>query len=366
MPTSFTGSWGIARKRIYRVATGTSGSSYLRVGEVALTTRNFVDSKQTAELSESLLTLDWDPPPADLDGLISLPNGVLAGFAGRDVYFSEPYQPHAWPTDYIQTVDFDIVGIGNFGTNIVVGTKGRPYIMRRPPIRRGCRWPRLEMDPALRLQARLRVHRQDGGGLCLDGGTGAESGPGGTEIISAEYFDKADWQALNPSSMRAFYHDGTWVGYTAAKMIGVNPEMGGVVEIDEPGIRAHYRDPDEDAIYLVESDRYLHRFGTDPVDGVPARTMVWRSRLDIGRLRKYSAAQVIADGYPVTFRLYCMDADENNRPVELEVQVQEVTDRKPFRLKSDRGSRAEWFYEIEGAHAVEQVMVGSMKDMFGA
>jgi len=68
----------------------------------------------------------FDPPPAALKGLISLSNGSLAGFVDNQLYLSEPYYPHAWPTDYIIPVDSEIVGIANDGNLITVVTEGNP------------------------------------------------------------------------------------------------------------------------------------------------------------------------------------------------------------------------------------------------
>ncbi len=64
-----------------------------------------------------------------MKGLINLPNGIMAGFEGRDVYFCEPYRPYAWPAAYQQTVDYPVVGLGRLDTSLVVLTKGAPYLI---------------------------------------------------------------------------------------------------------------------------------------------------------------------------------------------------------------------------------------------
>lgn len=56
-------------------------------------------------------------------------NGVMVGFRDNEVYFSEPYLPHAWPARYRLTVDYPIVALGSFGTTIVVATEGRPFLI---------------------------------------------------------------------------------------------------------------------------------------------------------------------------------------------------------------------------------------------
>lgn len=70
---------------------------------------------------------NFDPPPDGLTNLISLANGCLAGFVGNELYFSEPYYPHAWPTDYTIGFDADIIGLGVEKSTVTVVTAGQPY-----------------------------------------------------------------------------------------------------------------------------------------------------------------------------------------------------------------------------------------------
>ncbi|MGL1400235.1 hypothetical protein ACSTI4_24935, partial [Vibrio parahaemolyticus] len=71
----------------------------------------------------------YNPPPAGLRGLTAMPNGMMAAFDGKDLYFCEPYLPHAWPASYTLTTDFPIVGLGAFGTSLVVMTTGNLYLV---------------------------------------------------------------------------------------------------------------------------------------------------------------------------------------------------------------------------------------------
>ena len=79
--------------------------------------------------NEPLRSTTWFPPPTDLDGLVAHPNGFLVGFSGFDVYFSEVFQPHAWPEDYIVSVDTPIVALAIIDTSVVVLTQGSPNII---------------------------------------------------------------------------------------------------------------------------------------------------------------------------------------------------------------------------------------------
>lgn len=120
---------GVSAIRIYRSQTAASGATALLfAAEVPVATVSHDYDSIANPLGEVIPSTDYDPPPAGLTGLVSLPNGMMAGFVGRDLYFSEPYIPHAWPEKYVLTVDFSIVGLVGFGSNLAVLTQGTPYV----------------------------------------------------------------------------------------------------------------------------------------------------------------------------------------------------------------------------------------------
>lgn len=120
----------ITKQRIYRSQPATSaGTDFYLIEERAATTGNYTDNKAILDFAEVLPSRDWNAPPAGLTGLTTLPNGMMAGFVGKDLYFCEPYHPHAWPEKYVLTMDYEIVALGAYGTNVVVMTTGQPYIV---------------------------------------------------------------------------------------------------------------------------------------------------------------------------------------------------------------------------------------------
>lgn len=124
-----TTGYNITHRRIYRSVTGASTDNYLLVAEIPVGTTSYSDTKAAADLGEALPTIGWTPPPSDLAGLLSHPSGALAGFSGNTVYFSEPFYPHAWPLAYAISIPDRIVGLGIYGTSIVVMTDRNPYII---------------------------------------------------------------------------------------------------------------------------------------------------------------------------------------------------------------------------------------------
>lgn len=69
------------------------------------------------------------PPPEALEGMVNMPNGVTAGYKGQEIWFCQPYSPHAWPPGYTQIVDFPIIGLGVTGGALVVLTSANPYVL---------------------------------------------------------------------------------------------------------------------------------------------------------------------------------------------------------------------------------------------
>lgn len=119
----------ITTQRIYRSQTGESGTSLYFIAERDVSSSNFVDDIPVNEFSEVIPSISWNAPPDDLQGLVSMPNGMMAAFTGRKIYFAEPYRPHAWPEKYVLTVDADVVGLGSLGTSLIVMTVGTPYLI---------------------------------------------------------------------------------------------------------------------------------------------------------------------------------------------------------------------------------------------
>lgn len=113
--------------RIYRTVTALDGTTtYFFVDEKPIATVAYSDTKTDAQVSlnELLSSTTWSAPPTDMVGLISLSNGMLAGFRKNEVWFCEPYRPHAWPAQYTITTEFPIVGLGVMGQTLVVLTQG--------------------------------------------------------------------------------------------------------------------------------------------------------------------------------------------------------------------------------------------------
>ena len=87
---------------------------------------NFPDS--TVALNLQMPSLGYFPPPANMQGILVLPNGMYVGFINNQIWFSVPYLPHAWPPAYVYTVDFPVVGLGVTSGALVAVTASKAWI----------------------------------------------------------------------------------------------------------------------------------------------------------------------------------------------------------------------------------------------
>lgn len=198
---------GVNRQRIYRSQTSISGTTLYFIAERPASTDDFTDNVPSNEINEPIPSMDWNKPVDDLQGLISLPNGLMAAFSGKDIYFSEPFRPHAWPVKYMLTVDYPIVGLGAFGSSVAVLTKGNPYIISggEPSM---MIMEKLELNlPCLNAQGiqdlGYAVAYPSHDGLALVSQSGAR-------LATESMFTKVLWQELTPESFVSGQYDGRY------------------------------------------------------------------------------------------------------------------------------------------------------------
>lgn len=127
------GTWdNLTKLRLYRTITTETGVDFRQVNEWTLGTRpaSYNDTLTNTEVSVApvLESYSWEPPPEGMTGL-TVASGFMVGFVDRRVYASVPYRPWAWPTEYQVGVEDDVVALGAYGSTVVVGTTGNPYII---------------------------------------------------------------------------------------------------------------------------------------------------------------------------------------------------------------------------------------------
>jgi hypothetical protein len=357
IPVAPVGNYNITSKRIYRTNTNSSGDALLQlVAEIGIATTTYSDTKTGAQLGEVIPSADtengilWSVPPTGLKGLISLPNGSLAGFVGNELCFSEPYQPHAWPGVYRVTLDHPIVAIAAFGNSILVTTTNLPYIVTgSDPLNMSVE--RLEVGQSC-VSKRSMV---DMGYYCIYAAPDglALVGSGRAEIITKDVLDFDYWQGLNPSSIHGYLFDSLYVGFYNNGNTGgfiFDPKSGDFTLISTYAT-AGYTDPATGDLYLCVNGVIVKWDA-----GATYSTPVWKSKPWLApRPTNFGAAQVFAPAYPVTLKVY---ADGTLK------HTQTVASSAPFRLPA--GFLADkWEFEATG-EVTSIAMASTMGELRGA
>jgi len=131
-PSDMANRCPVIKRRVYRTVTGQASSLFYFVTDIDdMVTTTFNDDIASSQVVQNTVcqSFDWDPPPDDLKGLIAHPSGFLAAFKGREVYFSDPYRPWAWPVSYIVALEHDVVGLAIYGNMVMVLTESMPYYL---------------------------------------------------------------------------------------------------------------------------------------------------------------------------------------------------------------------------------------------
>ena len=273
----------VNRMRIYRSQTSTLGDTILYfIAEREASTATFVYDEVTYPMNEVISSVDYNPPPDDLQGLIGLPNGIMAGFVGKKVYFSEPYRPHAWPEKYIMTVDYAVVGLGAFGSSVAVLTTGMPYVMQGS-------------TPDTMVSQRLEVNLP-----CLSAQSIVDLGysvayastqglvtisQNGAIVASANLLTTDQWRAMRPQSFVSSQYAGRYMA-SYNYMDADSVQQRGMIIFDLSGAQPFLvrASDDADAMYfeLGSGELFLLRNGRDVYEwdaiDQPYGEQYWRSK----------------------------------------------------------------------------------------
>lgn len=267
--------------RIYRSQTSSTGATELYfIAERPAGVGDFIDDDLDAV--ELLPSTDYNPPPDDLSGITALPNGMLAAFSGKRLYFSEPYIPHAWPEKYVLTTDYEIVGLGAFGSSVAILTTGTPYIasgtapenmvMEKLELNLPCIAPRgiVDLGYAVAYPSHL--------GLVSISSSGAS-------VVSNSLFTRDQWLQMNPYSFVAGQFAGRWMASYAYTDEGGEGKRG-IIIIDLTGEQPFLiRNADyADSMFydIASGSLYLLKSGTDIYEwdaiSQPFGEQLWRSK----------------------------------------------------------------------------------------
>ena len=344
-----------ALTRIYRSNTGTSGSGYQFLADIAYGTPTYVDTIASDDLQEYLPSATWIAPPDDdatlnpdgpLQGLIDLPGGILAGFAGNTVCVSEPYLPNAWPLAGRFTTSADVVGIAAVASGVLVVTEDRPYLLSG------------YSSEAMVITALESPQSCVSGESLVDmGGVAVYASPDGLvlsdgreiQVVSSEWIRREEWQAsFDPTTIRAALYEGLYVAFYGDAADGTgfvfNPQAAakGLMPITGK-VECFYRDALTDQLFVgYNSTGTTWRVGE--FNAGTDNTFSWASKeFMTPRPLGFTWARVQADGYPVTMTV---TADGVLRDTIT------VSSDAGFRLRGGYKAK-QWELSVSGVYAID-------------
>jgi hypothetical protein len=199
-------------------------ATYFFVTELAIATAsyndNFTDEEVTA--NDQLESTLWTAPPEDLDGFVAMPNGIFAGFKGNEIWFCEPYRPHAWPATYAIVVDYPIVGLGVINQTLIACTAGYPVAVTGLHPASMSQSKLTALEPCLSrgsiLSAPEGVYYASPNGLVLVAGNTASN-------ITRELVTKDRWDSLvSVATLRAARVGTAYYGFGMARAGAFDPD----------------------------------------------------------------------------------------------------------------------------------------------
>jgi hypothetical protein len=341
-PTGYSGY--ITAKRIYRTLSGSLSTEYQFVDEIPIAQGTYSDSIPGENLNEVIPSVMWYPPPSTAFGVTQMANGITVVFNGYDIYPSEAYIPSAYPPGYSQAVDYPIVGGAAVGTTLFVLTTGFPYLLTGSD---PSAMSLVKLDSPQSCVSKRSIAAVDGGVMYASpDGLIYITGSGQVTNVTASLYSRKEWQALVPSSIHGYYHDGRYHGFystgTVQRGFIFDPAQGtGALTFTDTYATAGFNDTVQDALYL--------KVGTEIVKWAASGTKqpyTWRSAIfEMAAPENKACAQVLAKSFPATFKLYADGVLKH---------TQTVTSNDPFWLPS--GYRAR-YYEVELSGTAEILAV---------
>ena len=296
-------------KRIYRSNTGSTNTQFQFLTQISYNSTTYTDTTSSANLGEIIPSATWIGPPDDsslypdgpLKGLIPLSQGTMAGFTGKRFCLSEPFLPHAWPIQYRITTEEDIVAIASTANGVAALTDGQPYFITgtEPSAMTAIR---VDLAQAC-VNARSVV---DMGDYVLyagpDGLCSLQSSQG--QVVTKSQVSVKQWNAdFNPTTIRAFRHEGTYVAFHAGGGWVYDPR-GGEAALSTltvaADIRGGYRNPKDGQLYVNVGNKIKKYQGASGKNTLKFKSKKFISTSPISM----GWVSVDADVYPVTVKVW--------------------------------------------------------------
>jgi hypothetical protein len=324
----------------------------------------YTDTLQDSDLGKALVTADFLPPPADLQGLVALPNGIMAGFFANTLCLSAQNYPYAFPVGNQLSTDYAIVAIAPIDTTVVVltlagiytawGNDPSSYNMSKETAPVGCVSKRS-----------VAVHRSAGVIFAGPSALWAYRGQGQLLALTDTIFDNDQWGELNPASIIGVVHDDQYY-FWYTTLAGV--KGGYAVDLRPGGFKLIALDFHVTSVYLepvADGLQFTPDFSVYDIDGAPvavAQNKVCQWEYDTSSLRPRTwGRSEILFSRPCCFQLVRVYAESY---VNLTLTIVSeggtafsgtVTSARPFIIAPKPGRK--WSVSVTGPDQVNSIEI---------
>lgn len=284
-----------SKVRLYRTVTGFVSSTYFLVAELdnaGLT--SYVDTRSNVDVARStVLQTALFNPPEQMDGICVMPNGFLAGFRGRDLFFSTPWQPHSWPVSYTISTADAIVALAVIGNVLFILTRGTPY-MAAGVNPESISLSRVQVVAPCVSMRSVVVHPVHGVIYASHNGLYRMT-PGSIDLVTRDLIDEQAWRNnVIPETLTATLDD---VYYTAMNAF----KKGFMIDIADGSW--FWLDVNVDRLWIdvhsgrAQASRENRVYEWDPVSGLPANWLWLSKKFDLPEPVNIGAVQVRWDSF---------------------------------------------------------------------
>lgn len=348
LPTMVSNTYQITHVNVYRSATGGEDAAFFLVGKVAYGVTDYTDTADNS-LGPTLATEGFAMPPEDLHALTNISGGMLIGATGKTICISEPYLPYAWKKSNQLVAADDVVAIAPLPSGAVVATTGYPELLS------GYTSDSMSLDRLELAQACVSARSM------VDMGTRAiyaspdglvSASVQGAQLITQDILQPEQWQALNPSSIHAYHHEGEYIGFykvNANEKGGFifNPSRRDISFIDMYATTG-YRDLNSDNLYLVVGNTlFIYRD-----HATQKEEYTWRSKVFDTAHSHYAMYRIKhkagSDTSGTTVTIYTEDG---------QLHSVELTDGEWGYIPP--GLYRQWQIEVKGDQEIEAILLGN-------
>lgn len=345
--------------RIYRINSGTATSEYQFIEEVvadntlgveeidstAVASYTYSDDTLEVDLGESIVSTNWDTPPATLEGLTMVFNGVLGGFVNNTLYMSEPYYPYAWPSAYEITFPADIVGIGFTQGSIAILTEGNPHMLIGSDPATLSKQPLPYPQPCVSHRSIVSTDR----GVIYASQQGLfQLSVGGGVLLTEDHFTDKQWKEKSISSINGTYFDNKYYGIFNGTSDGFIFDLGNNTWTDIHTSELDLKYITTDGVYVYLTAASGSTYSSYIWDG--AETILpleWKSkRFKELSSTSYSIGRVHTNG-TAYIQMY----------VDGVLSHMDITNEELFRLTPVRGHEFE--VGLKGTSDVQSIIIGT-------